>query len=143
MSEASGYQLTVPVVVRFRDGRLLKCHANKQFSVSIRAVQLINQGKVESVPLDDLKAVFFVRDLEGSGRGFEQNLETNQSPRAGRLLKVTFFDGETIRGRSLTHGLDGPGFFLYPLDPESNNERVFVVRQATREVVIENDDENA
>jgi hypothetical protein len=38
-------------------------------------------------------------------------------------------------GTSLTYDATRPGFFLFPADPQSNNERVFVVRAATTKVV--------
>ena len=47
---------------------------------------------------------------------------------------MTFLDGETMAGFTMGYSKDKPGFFLIPADPEGNNQRVFVVRAATRSV---------
>ena len=128
------YELTVPVVLRYRDGRMLKCRARKQFSISLRTVQIINGEKVESVPLEELKAVFFVKSLEGLGHEGVPQEELPDSPKAGRLLSVTFSDGENVQGRCLNFSPEASGFILFPLDVEGNNERIFVIASATREI---------
>jgi hypothetical protein len=138
-SNESGYDLTTPVVVRFRDGRMLKCRARKQFSVALRSFQLIRGDQVESVPFDELKAVFFVRALEGIPGHRPTNEETPASPKAGRLVSVRFYDGEEISGRCLSYSAEAPGFFVYPLDAEGNNERVFVIASATATVAFRED----
>jgi len=53
---------------------------------------------------------------------------------AGIKLKIIFSDGEQML--ALTQG-DDPGrkgFFIFSPDPQSNWERAFVLKQATKEV---------
>ena len=46
----------------------------------------------------------------------------------------TFKDGEELLGTTQGYQPDRPGFFVIPADPESNNERCYVVASATEEV---------
>jgi hypothetical protein len=52
----------------------------------------------------------------------------------GRRLEVTFLDGEVLVGSTMNYQPHGPGFFLLPADPGSNNLRTFVVSGSTRHV---------
>lgn len=68
------------------------------------------------------------------GQAFDNEHKAFTKRPAGRIIEVTFFDGETLVGTSLTYDASRPGFFLFPADPQSNNVRVFVVRAATTSV---------
>lgn len=129
----------VPVVLRFTDGRMEKCFVSPYFSHSLRVIQIIRDDRtVITQPIDALKAVFFVRDLDG--RDHPRNNWDKVGPdalRAGKTVVVSFTDGEKIRGRVLSDTGQGAGFFLYPTEPDSNNEKVFVLRSATAAVDIE------
>jgi len=129
----------VPVVLRFTDGRMEKCFVGPYFSHSLRVVQAIREDRsVITPPIESLKAVFFVRDLDGKDHP-EGHWKENSpgAPRAGKMVVVTFRDGEKMRGRVLGAPGSGAGFFLYPAEPDSNNERVFVVNAATEGVAVE------
>lgn len=132
---------TIPVILRYRDGRMLKCFSRKQFSVSLRTFQIINGDKVENVPFDELKAVFLVKTLEGRRPGDPEPVTAGPTPRAGRLLSVKFYDGEVIRGRCINFAADTPGFFLEPLETDGNNDRIWVIQSATKEIVFEDETE--
>ena len=56
------------------------------------------------------------------------------SKTAGLKLKIVFTDGEEML--VLTQGYDPgrKGFFVFSPDPESNWERAFILKQATKEV---------
>lgn len=49
--------------------------------------------------------------------------------------QVLFKDGETILGTTQGYQSGRPGFFVVPPDPESNNERCFVISRATQEII--------
>jgi hypothetical protein len=90
------------------------------------------QGQGVTVAIKDLKAVFFVWEFTG-------NVESQSSPRrgaptAGRIIEVTFTDGEKIVGKTEGHNSQRSGFFMYPADPRDNNIRIFVVTKNTRQV---------
>jgi hypothetical protein len=92
------------------------------------------------VVVSELKAIFFVKSLEGR-RGppaLEGLLEEEEEkePVSAMKVKVTFTDGETLIGMTHGYSRDKQGFFLVPLEKESNNLRIFVVFHSTSEVEI-------
>lgn len=136
MVTAPGVKPAAKVVARYRDGRVLKGHT-QSFDPTRPDFRLQPLGTDETdaatlVSVAELKAVFFVRDFEGN-REYNEAKAYEKRP-AGRIVEVTFFDGERLVGTSLTYDATRPGFFLFPADPRSNNERVFVVRAATTRV---------
>lgn len=82
------------------------------------------------VPMMRLKAVFFVKDLQGQPDRVDDNAFDHQ-PR-GRRVEVTFRDGEVMIGSTLSYKPDGRGFFLQPANSQGNNIRIYVVNAATR-----------
>jgi hypothetical protein len=84
--------------------------------------------------LDDLKAVFYVKDYIGN-RDFVARREFDEAHRADRRAVACFRDGEQIWGvLGEDDTASGPGFFFYPADKEDNNIRIFVVRSALSEL---------
>ena len=49
-------------------------------------------------------------------------------------IKVEFKDSETLIGYTSGYSPGRVGFFVFPADPEDNNEKVFVVTAATKDV---------
>lgn len=82
----------------------------------------------------DLKAVFFVRDFAGNRQYDEKKVHLAEETFQGHIVEVTFADGEIIVGSTPAYDPRRQGFFLVPLDPESNNLRVFIVSRAVRDV---------
>lgn len=131
-------RLLKKVVLRMRDGRLRKCSIYSNLAASFHSVKVLTtEGGVETVDVSDLKAVFFVKDFQGTPGRHAQRLFKEGSPMAGHVVSVRFPDGEVIRGRVLNLAEGKPGFFLYPADPDDNNERVFVVRAPDIRVEVE------
>jgi hypothetical protein len=124
------------IVARFADGRVLK-GTTQDFAPAKDAFHVItSEGGAQpiKVPLADLKAVFFVKDLIGNPHYNDSKEFLRTLP--GTRLRVTFIDGEEIVGASPAYQPDGPGFFIVPADPQSNNDRVFVVAKAVRSVSV-------
>jgi hypothetical protein len=120
------------VVARFQDGLTLR-GTTIDFSPTRRNFRLTEDGATYDVDLMKLKGLFFVRDLGGNAaynekKGFFARLNH------GKKVMVEFKDGEVLFGYTLTYSSHGLGFFVFPGDPESNNEKVFVVHAATRVV---------
>ena len=91
-------------------------------------------GKPLSVIVKDLKAVFFVKDFMGD-RHYRDNKEFDAAkPAPGKKIRVVFRDGEILIGTTQGYQPGRPGFFVVPVDPKSNNDRCYVVSNATREV---------
>jgi hypothetical protein len=129
------------VVVRFQDGRLLKGSTadfvpNKDI-LHLSPADAPPGAKPVEVRFAEVKALFFVRDFAGKPRPQKDPIELQPPPPgAGRGIRVMFRDGEILVGT--THGYQPGrlGFFVVPADPESNNERCFVISSATHEVAL-------
>jgi hypothetical protein len=120
------------VVARYRDGRTIKgasldidpgrpsCHVRTP------------EGKTVEVQLKDLKALFFVRSLEGDSARVEDQTPDPQDlrTRGSKLVNLTFEDGEVMVGLTIRYPPNRPFFFILPVDPKSNNIRTLVNRDA-------------
>ena len=87
------------------------------------------------IRMADLKAVFFVKSLIGNA-AYDERKEFG-GPVQGRKVQVTFKDGEVLVGSTQGYQADRPGFFLVPADPQSNNDRIYVVAGAVQTVSFE------
>ena len=128
----------IKVVVRYTDGRVLKGYTkdffpNKPF-FRLRPAGTEYKGEGLEVLIKDLKAVFFVSDFEGNPPYTERKQFGEGERPPGRKVEVTFVDGEVLVGSNLGYDRHRPGFFLFPVDPQSNNLRVFVVVSAVSNV---------
>ena len=124
------------VVAHYLDGRVVKgisldvdparpkCH-----------IRSPGQGPVE-VPLSELKALFFVKDLVGnSGRNDILELEPSDGRARGSFpIEVEFMDGERLVGLTVRYPPIRPFFFILPADARSNNIRVLVNRAAVKQM---------
>jgi len=121
------------IVIRYADGNVKKGTTADFFpNKVIFHLMDKNSGNNEEININDLKAVFFVKNFDGNS---EYN-ERDQVVRVGlgREIKVDFADGESITGYTQGFSPARPGFMVFPSDPDSNNERVFVITAATSKV---------
>jgi hypothetical protein len=128
------------IVVRYRDGRVLKGHTY-DFSPQRETFSLVNidahgTRRTHEVCCADLKAIFFVKTFEGNNEHVEKTQfgESGTISLPGLKIKITFYDGEIISGASPGYSEDRQGFFVTPIDPESNNRRIYVVSDAATDV---------
>lgn len=123
------------IVARFQDGTILK-GTSSDFVPSRDRFHLhrIDRDAVEAVDVDDLKGVFFVNNFEGNpdarGRADVDRVGL------GKKIKVAFKDGETMIGYTSGYSPGRRAFFVFPADPECNNDRVYVVASATADVAF-------
>ncbi len=126
----------VKVVIRYANGKLLKGYTNDFFpnkpSFHVHPVEIGLADKGIEVEVNQLKAVFFVKDFTGNPSHYEQKhfAEGQQPP--GRKAEVTFADGEVLVGSTIGYDPKRPGFFVTPADLQSNNLRVYVVASDVR-----------
>lgn len=120
------------VVARYQDGRVVKgisldvdparptCHVRP------------TTGPALEVNLSELKALFFVRTLEGNSAHDEGRDPDPKDPRSRGMAMVSlrFADGETIVGLTIRYPPNRPYFFVLPVDQKSNNIRILVNRAA-------------
>ncbi len=128
----------IKLVARFRDGKIQKGFC-KDFAPNKPEFHLLGiesgpgeQG--EKVFLQDLKALFFVKDFEGIPARQDDKDFSGAPPLSGRKVEVMFTDGEKLVGTTTGYDPQRPGFFLFPADPQSNNIRIFVVTSAVKNV---------
>ena len=129
------------VVARFNDGRMLKGHTH-DFVPEKELFHVIEEGEsgagaIHEVKVSDLKAVFFVKLLGGQSDYHERKsfAEASAARLHGIKIKVTFKDGEVMLGISLGYNKLKKGFFIVPIDPLSNNERIYVVAASAANVI--------
>lgn len=120
------------VVARYQDGRVLK-----GTSLDVDPNRMIfhlrpAEGPAIQVNLSDLKALFFVRDLEGNpARDDQQTLDPDDPRSRGSVIvRLGFADGETITGLTISWPPRKQFFFVVPVDTGSNNVRILVNRDA-------------
>ena len=120
------------IVVKLKDNTLLKGQTNNFFpSKTFFHLQQIN-GEQTEVVIEDLKAIFFVKDYDGDKN--RKKTYTDKVAGGGRKIRVKFLDGETVVGYTTGYSSDRSGFYMVPADLKGNNERIFVVKSATEEI---------
>lgn len=124
------------IVARFADGRIVK-GTTQDFSVTrdfFHVIPADPDAAPVRVGVPALKAVFFVKDHAGN-KDYQEK-KAFERPVPGRKLQVVFKDGETIVGSTTAYDAARPGFFMTPADPQSNNDRIYVVSRAIRAVAF-------
>lgn len=124
------------VVVHLKDGRIHK-GVTHDFAPGEKSFHLLpaeGGGVPMRVAVDDMKALFYVKDYIGN-RDFVARKQFADAHAAARKAIVSFEDGEEIWG-ILGEGADddGTGFFFFPADQRDNNIRIFVIRSAMKEL---------
>ena len=120
------------VVIQLKNGTVRKGITNDFLPNKARFHFTCTDGSTEAVDVDTLKALFFVKDIEGNKDYKETYKDIIQG--GGRKIRVEFADGEVIIGYVLGYSPDRPGFIMSPADSKGNNNRVFVVRSATKHI---------
>lgn len=139
---------TQKAVLRFNDGRLMKGYLT-DFSAELTEVTFKDSETDNEVTVqtDELKAIFFVRSFEGKSGYHEKKVYGISKPRGHRVF-IKFSDGEGLvgflegdvpwdKGFFLSkQDKDLKGFFLLPVDLDSNNIKVFVVASSVKDVTV-------
>lgn len=131
------------VVVRFLDGRIERGYTtdfqpHKEVFHLVSKGEGTQQGKSLAIRMANLKAVFFVKELHGLDKDRpvvkREFTELKDKKLIGKKVQVEFVDGEVLNGITLGYSPQRRGFFFTPIDPESNNERIFAVLSAVKEI---------
>jgi hypothetical protein len=120
------------VVVRKLDKGLIKGFLDPGRYLGPEIDVLDREGHVVHVPLDEIKAVFFVRDFEGNPDRAERKIFRSRPRLAGLWVRVTFRDSEVLEALLPNNLLetDPLGFLVTPPDVYSNNLKIFIPRTA-------------
>jgi len=127
-------------VVKYQDGEIIKgwiedFRPDRESFILFPLIEYSEEERME-IKFSSLKAIFFVKDFIGikdykKVRTFNVDLKITPSQ---RKLIVNFLDGEHLYGTSHSYGRYEVGFFVYPIDPKDNSERIFVVRKAIESI---------
>ncbi len=132
-------------VVKFNDGKIIKGYTTdfnpNRDLFHVRPIDEYQEGEQSEqveVSLNNIKAVFFVKDFKGNKE--YQKVRTFNGYSSGspsqRKIVVIFKDGENFYGTTHSYAPDRSGFFVYPIDQQDNNDRVFVPRSALEKVHV-------
>jgi len=130
--QTTGIAVSNSVVARFLDGSMVK---GTSFDVDpskpICHIRPPNEKPLE-VRMEQLKALFFVRSLQGDPEHAEVRVPDPRDPRArgATVVSLQFADGETMVGMTIHYPPNKPFFYLNPVDAKSNNVRILVNRSA-------------
>ena len=128
------------VVVKYKDGEIIKgwvedFKPNQDSFILFPLIEYSEEERME-IKFSSLKAVFFVKDFIGD-KNYKKvrtfNVDIKITP-SHRKLIVNFLDGEHLYGTSHSYGRYKVGFFVYPIDPNDNSERIFVIHLAAESV---------
>ena len=122
------------VVAKFKDNTLAKGKTSDFFPNKTQFHLENLNGEIVGISIEDLKAVFFVKDFKGN-KNHKKNYN-DEIAAGGRKIRVRFFDGETVVGYTLGYSPDRQGFYMTPADLKGNNERIFVVKSAAEKIEL-------
>ena len=127
------------IVARFKDGQIMKGFTNDFLPTKptfhLNTAAEGSPAKSVEVRIADLKAIFFVKDLDSKAQPHTHGQDFDPAkPAIGRKIRVVFQDGEILTGTTQGYDASRPGFFVIPADPRSNNDRCFVVKASTQQV---------
>jgi hypothetical protein len=126
------------IVARFQGGKIIKGYTQNFFpNRPVFHVLPVNDASGTEnleIQVSELKAVFFVRDFMGNKDYKERKVIDPKERIQGRLIEVTFLDGEVLVGSTMGYDPKRPGFFFFPIDPKSNNVKAYIPSSAIRGV---------
>ena len=127
------------IVARYQDGRTLKGIALDIDPMRPTFHVRPAPGQAVTVKLAELKAIFFVRTLEGDPAHNEVLTPDPADPRSrsSRLVTLRFADGEVMTGHTIGNPLNRPYFYIVPVDMDSNNIRILINRAALTEITAD------
>jgi len=139
------YMFGKKVVIKFKDGRIIKGWTanfapNKEVFHLYKDEEFGEKDKkgVVEVKLSSLKVVFFVKEHKGNKdykkvRTFKGQSKVSPSQ---RKIIVTCKDGEKLYGTTLGYNPNRKYFFIFPIDPKDNNEKIFINQTVVKSVEL-------
>jgi hypothetical protein len=124
------------VVAHFKDGRTQRGYT-QDFKPDAGTFHLLPSeggGIPTTIKLDDLKALFYVKDYGSARRGVDRAKRFAEQGSQGQRAIVEFRDGERIWGFTEEYSSNNLGFYFLPADPQENNTRIFIVNSSVKQI---------
>ncbi len=124
------------VVAHFRDGKTRRGYT-QDFRPDADTFHLLPSeggGIPTTIKLEDLKALFYVRDYGAMRRQVDRARRFGEAEPRGQKTIVEFKDGEKIWGYAESYAPDSRGFYFIPADPAENNTRIFIVNSSVKQI---------
>ncbi|HEU4402904.1 MAG TPA: hypothetical protein VFT43_12445 [Candidatus Polarisedimenticolia bacterium] len=124
------------VVAHFKNGKTQRGYT-QDFRPDAETFHLLPSeggGIPSKVRLEDLKALFYVKDYGSMRRQVDRAKRFPGAPPSGQKTIVEFKDGEKIWGFAEEYAADSRGFYFIPADPQENNTRVFIVNSSVKQI---------
>jgi len=124
------------VVAHFLDGRVIKGTSLDVAPTKPDCHIRTEDRQMVPVALADLKALYFVKSMEGNPDHHYANEPATGDPRLAGSHRVVlrFKDGECLMALANRYPPIGSFFFVLPVDAEGNTVRVLVNRAALVEI---------
>jgi hypothetical protein len=126
------------VAVRF-DRKPLRGFIDPQSSLQTDGIELLTAaGAIAKLPYREVKALCFVRDFDSGPVWKENRVFTVRPKTEGVWVRLLFEDGDTMEGVIPNNllAVEPHGFTIAAPDPGFQNQRIFVPRQALRQVQV-------
>lgn len=126
------------IVAHFKNGAIMKGVTHDFIPEKPKFHLNHTDGRIEEVDAETLKAIFFVKTYEGAKDYQDKKGFAGVDPKniRGLKVKVTFADNETIYGSTMGYSKQRKGFFVLPVDPNSNNIRIYVLASAVKDIKL-------
>ena len=125
------------VVVRRFDRETLTGFVNNFSYLQPQGLELLRQdGSLTVLPYAEIRSVAFVKDFDGEPE--PSRVFLNRPKLEGLWVRMVFRDGEVMDGILPNNLLswEAAGLTVTPPEPDSNNQKVFVPREALRSVQV-------
>ena len=130
---------TKKVMVRRFDREPIPGFVSPQSYLQPGGMELLQpDGNVVVIQYQELKTVCFVRDFDTSEDPPDRKVFLTRPKMDGLWVRMRFRDGEVMDG-ILSNNLlqwEAYGFTVVPPEPNSNNQRIFLPRQALLEMQV-------
>jgi len=126
------------VVIELLEKKLLRGYLNPMRLPKAEVVDLLTpEGAHEEVPLEKVRAIYFVQDLEEDIE-MERKSFLSRPKLDGLWVRLRFRDGESLEGVIPNDllGFQDNGLQMTPPDFNSNTDRIFVPRTALTELTV-------
>ncbi len=121
------------IVARKFDGEEIQGHINSAAFLGPEGFEVLDlSGRVQVIPIEEVKGIYFVRDFDSWPTRNERKVFLSRPKIGGLWVKLTFRDNDVIEGvipNDLTSHQD-PGLMVTPPDVSGNSQKIYIPKSA-------------